>query len=471
MRVNINTIITALLLIFITTGCLWFQNIRVAERVIADNSDLPVLEEADFSQASLIYSPEIPEISVRLKQEAGIDLNHWSISIQHELAGFTSDNRAQLSIAAPGTSNRYFNQSTGEISSGTDIILSEHLNVITSQSRRAEWNGRVFYFLSVAVDTPGSPHSGVQFESEEYDDPSRVHRVYALDENGNGVTFFETDAVDPVFVTDGVPRSLPGQPLHFDVHISDNGPVVVYRDRDGIYLKPLVIQDSRSGEAGLRNNEQAANLTSGNGSFMFGEKKQIAISEAPYGEYQMISRLDPNGMIHLIWTDSRGKNDLWYCRSNINENEICNAPRRISRTAFMGPVNLMLQDENRVYISWIDNRFKQGVWTSRNFAKLMIVKSDDGGSRFGTPVLVNPPRDDSDNVLYSVTMPAPDEGILVFWGTEVPGSGAANQDMFFGWLQGNMETMVLGPDKIPGTRLHDVINSKLLEYQRNLGIP
>jgi len=187
MRVNINTIITALLLIFITTGCLWFQNVRVAERVIADNSELPVLEEADFSQVSLFYSPEIPEISARLKQEADINLNHWSISIQHELAGFTPDNRAQISVAAPGTSGLSSNQLIGEISSGTDIILSEHLNVITSQSRRVEWNGRVFYFLSVAVDTPGSPHSGVQFESEEYDDPSRVHRVYALDEDGTAV--------------------------------------------------------------------------------------------------------------------------------------------------------------------------------------------------------------------------------------------------------------------------------------------
>jgi hypothetical protein len=43
--------------------------------------------------------------------------------------------------------------------------------------------------------------------------------------------------------------------------------------------------------------------------------------------------------------------------------------------------------------------------------------------------------------------------------------------MFLGWLQSNMETMVLGSDKIPGTRLHDVINSNLLEHHRNLGIP
>jgi hypothetical protein len=466
MRVNRNKIIAAVLLIFVTTGCLWFQNVRVPDRIIVDNSDLPALEVTDLLQSSLSFSPEITDIAARLNREADIDFSHWSVSIQHTLAGMSPQNRARLEVAAPGTPAQPSGQISGRVTSRADFLLSEHLNRITSQSRRIEWEGRTFYFLSIAVDTPGSPHSGVQFELDEYDDPSRVHRVYALDENGSGVTYFETEAVDPVFVTDGLPRSLPGQSLQFDVHLSDEGPVVVYRDRDGIFAKPLVFSGHRSAGTRLSFSVPAANLSGEGGSFLFGEKKQIAVSETPYGEYQLISRSDPNGVIHMIWTDSRGKNDLWYCRAGIDGNDICKDPRRISRTATQEPINLMLQNENRVFISWIDNRFKQGVWTARNFAKLMMVKSEDGGKTFGSTVSVNQPRDDSDNVTYSVTMPAPEDGILIFWGSEILGSQSKNQDLNYGWLHSGLDVLYLGSDKIPGTRLQEEIRNKLLGYHR-----
>ena len=408
MRLLQKLLAVAILLPFISSGCLFFDEVQIAERVLVANRDLPAVESADMLQSSLIYHPQIPEIALRLEREIGIDRNTWSSPIHMALNTHQTGNRAQFQMVTPGSGGQHTSGFRGtSVPAANEIIITEHLNDITSQAQRAEWNGRVFYFLSVAVDIPGSEHSGVQFESDDFEDPARFHRVYAIDEQGSGSTFFETDFVEPVFVAKGLPRSLPDQPLQFDIVTLDEGPAVIYRDRDGIYLRQLNVNGRRGSSASL----------SGNRAFSFGEKQLLAKSKTPYGRFQLISRVDQERNIHLIWTDSRKNHDLWYCNYGPDTGQVCRKPKKISQTASANPVNLMVQN-GKIYISWIDNRYTRGFWTRTNFAKLLLVKSDNGGRSFGKPISINPPRDQEDNVGYSVTMPAPNEGILVFWGTE-----------------------------------------------------
>ncbi|MGF1672046.1 MAG: hypothetical protein ACFCU6_16500 [Balneolaceae bacterium] len=459
MRISDNISILAFLLLFLAAGCLLFDEVRTAERVLVENRELPAVEFADILQSSVNFNPQIPQIASRLEKEADIDRSTWSIPVQQALGGYHAQQEGQFRTETPGSGRQHTSGFGGTpVPADNEIILTEHLNRITSQAKRAEWRGRVFYFISVAVDTPGSEHSGVQFESTDYEDPARFHRVYALDEASRGVTFFDTDEVEPVYVAGGLPRSLPGQPLQFNVIVLDEGPAVIYRDRDGIYLRPLNFHGRRVLSA----------ASSGSQSFSFDKRHLIADAETPYGRFQLISRLDQKKNIHLIWTDSREKYDLWYCKYKMETGEVCNEPEKIARTASAAPVNLMLQNDD-IYISWIDNRYTQGFWSPKNFAKLLLVKSEDGGNTFGSPVAVNPPRDQEDNVAYSVIMPAPDEGVLVFWGTKAIGTGAKNQDLFYGWLDGELGTLYLGRNKFPGNRLQEIVRENVLAHHRTLG--
>lgn len=452
-----NKFVLVLLLLF-TGGCLLFDEVQNVERVLIDNRELPALESADILQASLRYHPQIPQIASRLEREAGIDRDIWSIPVQRAL----NSNHAQqyqLQTVAPGSDRQPANTfGRTSVPAENEVLITEHLNRITSQAKRVEWNGRIFYFLSVAVDTQGSEHSGGQFESNNGEEPTRSHRVYALDEQGRGVTYFETQEVDLVFEADGNPRRLPSQPLQFNVVVTEKGPTVIYRDRDGIYARSLTFDDRRKTSSAL----------SGTRYFAFGEKQLIAKAEVPYGRFQLISRLDREGTIHSVWTEGWDKHDLWYCHYRPVNGEICDKPDRIAQTASSEPVNLMIQND-KIYISWIDNRYTQGFWSPKNFAKLLLIKSDDGGESFNSPISVNPPRDEADNAVYSVTLLGPGERILVFWGTEAMGTGTKNQDLFYGWLDSDLDTLYIGKNKFPGDRLHKLMQQKIIEYQQGLG--
>ncbi len=439
-----NTLAAAAVSILFSAGCMLFQNIRVPDRVPVANSELPSPQSGDFLQASLRFQPQSPDMALRLEREAGIDRQVWSFPVQQAMSGassFRSGRQAQLQVAGrqaerttgpqeaqgteSGTTQGQNGRQARQISPNTnDVILSQHLNRITEQTRRAAWNGHVFYFLSTAVDTPVSGHSGVQFESTEYDDPRRYHLVYALDEHGRGAASFRTEDVEPVRVSDGLPRSLPSQPLQFDVVVTVNGPWILYRDRGGIFARPLVFGGSQpvTGQTGARTTGtgRPGQLSGGRGSFTFGEPRLVSRAELPYGEFQFVARLDDRGAFHVIWTDSRDKNDLWYCRFDPQTGDACRRPVRLSRSTARDPVNLMVRGEE-VYVTWIDNRFTRGVWTRHNMAKLFVVKSEDRGASFGPPVSIHPPREESEIAGYSVTMPAPSEGIMIFLGNKMDG--------------------------------------------------
>ncbi len=140
------------------------------------------------------------------------------------------------------------------------------------------------------------------------------------------------------------------------------------------------------------------------------------------------------------------------------------------RPAAHRPGDLMVRGDY-VYVTWIDNRFKRGFWTKRNFAKQFVTKSDDRGGSFGSPVSINPPRDNSENVGYSVTMPAADGGVLILWGTKWMGTGAKNQDLYYSWLQPDMQRLLVGKNMFPGDRLHETLVDNLLHHHRNLDAP
>lgn len=443
----------------IAAGCTSSSDVSVPDRVILASSELPDPASGDFLQASLRMQPQSPALALRLEREAGIDRQVWTFGVQQAMSGST---------AHPGAGNR------------TEITLAENLNRITEQAHRVFWDGHVFYIIATAVDTPGGGGTGYQAESAagRGGELRRYHHVHAVDEEGHGVASFRTGDVEPVRIARGHPRSLPAQPLRFDVVATDSGPWVVYRDREGVYARPLVVSDSNppsGAQPGLhrqRNGEGiSARLAGDRGHFFFGEPQLVSRAVLPVGEFQLVARVDDSGIMHVVWTDladvGRNRHDVWYCRFDPEAGDACQRPSRLSRFANWDAVNLMVQGDT-VYVSWVDNRFARGLWTRRNTAKLFLVKSSDRGSSFGRPVSVHPPHEPDEHAGFALTMPASGGGVLVFWSRQWRNNDMLDQDLHYGLLQPDLQTLLVGEDMVPGNQLQETLITRLGLHHRSL---
>ncbi|MEA5446586.1 hypothetical protein VCB98_12235 [Gammaproteobacteria bacterium AB-CW1] len=446
----------------LAAGCMLISDVRVPDRVIVPNDALPALDALDVHQASLRLQPQTVTMARRLESELGIDRQIWNLDLQRALTtALTGPGRAHMQAVRPGSSSDEDSSQPerGETPglslspvvqqtppANSDIVLSPHLNRITAQTRRVAWNGHVFFFLSIAVDS-----------RPEGKEPRRHHVVHVLHEQGAGTASFKSGAVEPSHVAEGLSRSLPSQPLNFDVVVADEGPWIVYRDREGIFARPLTT-GSGLGSA----------VNDGASEIHFGEAVQVSRARLPVGEFQFISRIDGQGALHVLWTDQREHSDLWHCRFDLKQRESCRRPTRLSRSVSRQPINLMVQGDD-VYVSWIDSRYSRGFWDKRNFAKLFLAKSRDGGRSFGQPISIHEPDNRDELPGFAMTLPAPEGGVLLFWGTEWRGHNPHDQGLHYGHLLPDMRTLRLAEDTVPGARLHDFFTDALKSHHRQMG--
>ena len=478
--------VTLVAAVLIAAGCVYFRDVDVPKRILVPNIELPAPHTGDIFQASLRLQPQSTDMVRRLESEAGIDRDIWSIEMWHAIRGAQSGPGQTGFSTGPDSQSENRESTRGpagrrDRGSGADFIFSEKLNNITAQAQRVAWNGHIFYFFSKAVSTPASGLSGNQFETTDSEVPRVHHVVHVVDENGRGITSFRTGEVEPVEGAKNRPSTVPSRSLMFDVLVTGNGPWVLYRDREGVFARPLVFSGPNAPSGGLSSQDlqrtgagRPAQLADGRGSFSFGEPTLVSRAELPHREFQFIARVDDAGDFHVIWTDWRegdigravNRHNLWYCRFDPKAGEACRRPDRLTSFAGLSPVNLMVSGDE-VYVSWVDNRFTRGVWTRRNNAKLFLVRSGDRGASFGAPVSIHPPHDAAERAYSPVTMPAPDEGVLVFWSTQFR-NFHEDHDLKYGHLLPGMETLLLGQDMVSLDRLHESLVEKLDTHHRNL---
>jgi len=479
--------LTLAAVVLIAAGCVYFRDVDVPKRIMVPNAELPAPHESDFLQASVRFQPQTVDMVRRLESEARIDRDIWSIEMWNAIRGAQSG-PGQATFSAgqgaefeSGGSTRR-SATRRERRSAADFIFSENLNNVTAQVQRDAWNGHIFYFFSMAVGDQAPGLSGTPYESSGIGGSGIHHIVHVVDEKGRGVTSFRTGAVEPVEGARDHPPNVPSRPLMFDVAITDDGPWVLYRDRDGVFARPLVFSGSTlpggpSGQIRVYGDTgRPAQLAGGRGSFTFGEPILISRAETPNRDFQFVSRVDDTGDFHVIWTDWReadllnravNRHNLWYCRFDPQAGNACRRPVRLTSFAGLGPINLMVTGEE-VYVSWIDKRFARGFWTRRNDAKLFLVRSGDRGASFGDPVSIHPPHDAGEKAYAAITMPAPGEGVLVFWGTQFR-NFHEDHDLKYGHLLPDMETLLLGRDIISRDQLHETLIEKLSAHHRGLG--
>ena len=471
----------------ITAGCMIFRDVDVPNRIVVPNSELPAPESGNLLQASLQLQAQSTQMVHRFESEAGIDRNVWSSDMWRAMRSpQTGAVQAQFSTAQ---SSEYENRVSTQrpetdrnSGTGTLFIFSEHMNDITTEVQRVAWNGHRFYFISKAVNNSPVAHAGIQNQNSGNDGSGLYHKVYVVDENGRGVASFKTGEVEPVKGAKNRPPTAPSRPLMYNVVVTEKGPWVLYRDRDGVFARPLVFDIPNSTSDGTFHQQRqhsgsghTAQLADNRGSFAFGEPLLVSRAKLPYGRFQFVARVDEQDNFHVIWTDRRqgdlslasNRHSLWYCRFDPETGEACRRPERLSTYTNIKPINLMVSGDE-IYVSWIDNRFTRGWWTRRNHSKLFVARSGDRGSSFSSPVSIHPPEDNDERALFALTMPAPDEGILVFWSNQFSNNYFLDQDLNYGLLQPDMETFLLAEDLISGEELYKTILKNLQNYHHSL---
>ncbi len=474
-------------LFLLAAGCMVFRGVDVPERVLVPNVELPAPESGDLHQSSLRLQPQSVKMVRRLESEAGIATDIWSSDMGRVIQGTNSGiGQAGFSIGHGTLSETRDQIRRPGISGGkggdTEFIFSEHLNNISAEVQRVAWNGHVFYFFSKAVRTAPSEVSVMDHPSTGSEGSTVHHVVFVVDENGRRVTSFRTGEVEPVSGAVNQPPSVPIRPLYLNVLVTEKGPWALYRDRNGIFARPLVFNGPNPSTGGQSfrqrmsvDSGRPAQLAGGRGSFTFGEPILISRAKLPYRSFHFVARVDQKGDFHIVWTDRREANfarpgnrrDLWYCRFDFKAGEACHRPKRLSSNATLAPINLMVSGDE-VYVSWTDNRFASGLWTRRNNAKLFLAGSGDRGTSFRKPVSIHPLKDDDERALFAITMPASGGGVLVLWSEQFRNNYFLDHDFKYGLLKPDMETFLLAENQVPGEPLHEVLINKLNDFHRSL---
>lgn len=444
-----------------------------------DNRQLPAMEAADLMQSSLTLYPGSSRVAWQLEQ-GGIKRKLWPSSISRgiraleaEHGGTSRSGGLSVGVTTSGTPPTEARPVTGlRDDAGADDIQFLDRSWLEGRMRvqRLAMDGRTFYLLlatrehvnyrlggSSQPPPTAPPYKGGRRHEPP---PNLVSYVFVAVEEGVNTSSatFSTEGEPPVIhrnVTPPLTAPFAG-PGEFAAVPWEDGIAVFYRDRGGIFARRLNI----GGEAPA----------------FEGERWRIAAAPDTIARYQLLARTDASGTVHLLWAMAAAddRETLHYCRLAPHTGNDCPRPVELSRSVAVSeqlyPVNLMLQGEN-IYVSWTDTRYASGVWTTRNYAKLLVNASHDGGRSFGKPVALNKPRSNADQARYAVTLPAQDGGVLAFWITErMPAAGMWQRHRFHaGWLDAGLKRLQVGTNTVSGEYINDVIGQGFLKYHEGLG--
>lgn len=436
--------------IFLTAaGCLTNRSVRVLDRVPVENRELSSLGSADATQASLRFNPASVGAAMKLEKAGVLDRMIWPGSIREQLRAMEREGDAapelNTRITTLGTSLPESNSETEDkLSSDSTELLDPLWITGRMRSQRLTVDDRTFYFMLADPEY-------VESASIVTDPDIRSFLLIALEEGmDTPPAMFATEGEPPVIYENVTPRLVSpfAGPGNFAAVPWKGGIAVIYRDRGGIYARRLNIR----------------------GEELSFSQDCWQIAEAPdtIARYQLLAHADTRGTVHLLWAieDADDTSTLHYCRLIPEETNGCQEPvlltENVAVSESMKPVNLMVQDDH-VYISWTDTRFTSGVWTRKNYAKLLIAASHDGGQTFNRPVSINHPKDNSNQARYAITIPVPAGGIMVFWTEESIQGGRWKELPFYtGWLDPDLETLSLGSEQISGESIYELIWTKAL---------
>lgn len=290
--------------------------------------------------------------------------------------------------------------------------------------RRVEFQGRTLLFATYRL---GSRISGVP----EEDQPKVELRLTIIDESrGMARHDLRTDAVD------------------FDLVRTDAVLGVVSNTGKSIHFRRLDL----SGDALIVSDP-------------------VVLATSDHGIDRMTIATEPDGTFHLAWLTDRyaAMPERFVYYAYFDQDGIAKqSAASLSDSAVDGLLGFVVHDRQPLVI-WTDSRFVSRGFKTTNKSKIMIGSADARDNGYRPPVVLNTPKDNSDNA-YRPWLASPNgETEFLAWGTTTAGNWR-NAPLQLGFL--NLEQRLLMLAEKP-ERFQDIVaeaTRQKLEHQRSMPI-
>ena len=341
-------------------ACKDYGEFAVAERQWVDNDELPALSEMDLTGINLEFAVG-SEAHARVLPEAD-----WPDPV-----GALMD--------------RVKRENGGEVPADFDLPLEDGciyvgLEPRFSRFRRVEFQGRMLLFVTYLVSlenssqNEGGATNGVRFEP----------RLAVIDES-MGMKRYDLQ-VDS---------------LQFQIVQTDSIFGIISTRNRSIHLRKLYFRD----------NTLAA-------------KEPVRLAYSGQRADKMVIAPEPNGAFHLAWLTERyaamPERFVYYAyfsQDGITEQSAV----LLSDSAVNSFLSLVVHDSQPLVI-WTDARFVWRGFKTTNKSKIMVGSADAMNNEYWPPIVLNTPKDNSDNA-HRPWLASPNGDIAFFaWGTTSAGN-------------------------------------------------
>ena len=352
MRIRPEFLLLAITVLLV--GCKDYGEFTVAEREWVDNGELAALSEMDLTGINLKFSVG-SEAHARVLPE--VDWPH-PIGTLMDRVKFENGGKFPPDFDLPLE----------------DGCIYVELEPRYSRFRRVEFQGRTLLFITYLISlessekNEGDVSTGTQFEPRlVIIDESPGMKRYDLEIDSLEFWIVQTDSIFGIISTKN--RSIHLQKLHF------------------------------------RNNDLVAD-------------EPVRLASSGQRADRMIISAVPGGAFHLAWLTERyaAMPERFVYYAYFNPDGLSKQPAALlSDTATNRFLHLTLNG-NQPLVSWADARFISRGFDATNQSKIMIGSRGADGNGLWPPIVLNIPKDNSDNAYSPVFAVRHNDAVAFFWG-------------------------------------------------------
>lgn len=187
---------------------------------------------------------------------------------------------------------------------------------------------------------------------------------------------------------------------------------------------------------------------------------------------RMVTAVDHDGTLHLAWLTERYGNltERFVYYAQFDANGMAKLPGfLLSDTATDRLLFLTLQD-NKALVTWADARFISRGFDTTNQSKIMIGSHSNDGDDLWPPMVLNSPKDDSENAFSPVFVVRHDDAIAFLWGKRSSDS-LDKADKQLGMFDVNSKSQRLATSPISHETVISTALKQQTEHQRSMPIP
>lgn len=388
-------------------ACKDYGEFTVAEREWVDNDELPALSELDLTGINLEFS-----------------------------IGSEAHARALPEVDWPdpvgALMDRLRRENDGELPAQFDLPLEDNciyvgLEPRYSRFRRIQFQGRTLLFISYLTSVKSSdkngenPSIGTRFKPRlAIIDESMDMKRYDLDVESLQLWIVQTESIFGIVTTKN--RSIHLRTLHFNNNA-------------------LVADDP------------------------------VRLASSGQRADQMSLATLPGGAFHLAWLTERyaSLTERFVYYVYIDAAGVAPQPEiLLSDTATNRFLHLMVHDTTPI-VSWADARFISRGFDTTNQSKIMIGSNGATGNDLWPPVVLNPPKNDSENAFSPVLSAQKNNSIAFLWRQDTVDS-RDKSDMQLGLFDIDNRSLSLSERSIPYSEVVSNALQQQIDHQRSMPI-